>query len=68
MKMLDKINSILNERPHYMKTYGKELEALDDAFDALNRIKSIEDVSLRKKINSMRINLKYLIEILRSLP
>lgn len=57
----------MSERHHPMKIYGDELSALDDAFTALSKIKDIKDVELRKKINSLRVNIRYLIEQLRSL-
>ncbi len=59
--LFEKIDEItLNERPHMMKVYGEQLEALDDAFDALKRIKDIKDPLLRKKINTMRVQIKQL--------
>jgi len=62
-----KFEQFLNERPHYFNLYGNEMSALDDAFEALSNIKDIRDEKLRNKINSMRVNIKYLIAQLRAL-
>jgi len=59
--IIQKIDEItLNERPHLMKIYGKEIEILDNVLDSLKNIKDIKDPLLRKKIVSIRIQLKQL--------
>jgi len=62
-----KLKIFLNERPHLLKTYGKEMSILDDAFEALSKIKDVDDPILRKKINALRINIRYIIAQLREI-
>jgi len=62
-----KLKNYINERPHPLKTYGKEMSVLDDAFEALSKIKDVDDPILRKRINSIRVNIKYLIAKLREI-
>jgi len=63
----EEIEDMFEKRNHLMKIYGVEIAALQDALESLNHIKSIEDKNIRSKINSMRINLKYIIEYLRGI-
>jgi len=61
----DELDDIFEKRNHYMKTYGLEMSTLEDALTSLNNIKDIDDTDIKKKITSMKINLKYIIEYLR---
>jgi len=63
----EEIEDMFEKRNHLMKIYGVEIAALQDALESLNHIKSIEDKNIRSKINSMRVNLKYIIEYLRGI-
>ena len=55
----------INERTYFMKIYGDQMSALDDAFDSLAQIKNIKDKILRKKIIQMKISIKAMIGELR---
>jgi len=63
MKLKKYLNNI-NERKHFMMIYSKEMESLDDAFNAISSIK-MEDRYLQKKLNSIKINIKYIQGLLR---
>jgi rubrerythrin len=61
----DELDDIFEKRNHLMKIYGFEMSALEDALISLNNIKDIDDKDIKKKITSIKINLKYIIEYLR---
>lgn len=50
---------LLTERKYFMKINQDELEALDNAFNSLSAIK-MTDRNLRKMMNSIRVNIKYI--------
>jgi len=68
MPLSDKIDELLDieERVHIGKVYGKEMEALDNAFDAISKVKNVKDVTLRKTILSLKMNIKYILGLMRN--
>lgn len=56
-----------NEGKHILKIYSNELNALDDAFNALSKIGKVEDPTIRKEIVSLKINIKHIIGQLRNI-